>query len=457
MADRAAVPATDVVVVGAGGCGLTAALVASHLGARVTLLEKTDRVGGGTALSGRRLQAANGPLVRRRSGDTSDPERYAQEILERNGHNCDEDVLRALTEGSGEVIAFLADHAGVEFTIEDTATVHAWSQAHGWTRDAPLTDLLYEAVQRDPGIEVRLSTSAHTLLQRPDGTVEGVVLDDGSTILARRVILASGGFGGSPEMVARYLPKAAGIPHPGHPANTGDGIRMGLDAGGVVDHMGAFQPFPFHIGPGKRSVPPLAMRNGGIVVDAAGRRITDETRYPGPPSAAILDLPDRRAWAILDRHAYDAHRGELPVRSLALMVADGVMRTAPTLAELAGLLGIDADGLEATGRSFDAHAVAGTADEFGRTPRQTLDGPYYGAAITVSLYQTLGGLRVDRHGQVLHADGSSVPGLYAGGAVAAGFAGDGPDGYLPGTGLLASFGLGRLAAIHAVESLAEPS
>ena len=94
-------------------------------------------------------------------------------------------------------------------------------------------------------------------------------------------------------MLSKYIPKAVGIPFPGHHGSTGDGIKMGLEIGAAVEHMGAFQPYPAYIGPGKRAVPPEVALSGGIMVDGAGRRFVNETRYPGGLGIKMLDLPGK--------------------------------------------------------------------------------------------------------------------------------------------------------------------
>jgi fumarate reductase flavoprotein subunit len=121
--------------------------------------------------------------------------------------------------------------------------------------------------------------------------------------------------------------------------------------------------------------------------------------------------------------------------------------------ELADKLGIDAEGLKQTICDSNERAASGDKDAFGRVLPQPFDGLYYGIKVTVALYHTQGGLKVNADGQVLRADGSIIPNLYAGGGVAVGVSGKGLEGYLPGNGLLASLGLGMIAAEHAVASL----
>jgi fumarate reductase flavoprotein subunit len=131
----------------------------------------------------------------------------------------------------------------------------------------------------------------------------------------------------------------------------------------------------------------------------------------------------------------------------------GLLLRAETPEELAGKLGVNAEGLKQTIRDCNERAARGEKDAFERVLPQPFERPYYGIKVTVALYHTQGGLKLNADGQVLRADGSIIPNLYAGGGVAVGVSGKGLEGYLPGNGLLASLGLGMIAAEHAVTSL----
>ena len=284
----------------------------------------------------------------------------------------------------------------------------------------------------------------------------GVKTNDG-IVTARKIILASGGYGASAELLSKYIPKAVGIPFPGHHGSTGDGIKMGLVIGAAIENMGAFQPYPAYIGPGKRAVAPEVALSGGIMVDAAGRRFVDETRYPGGLGTKMLDLPGKHAYEIFDERIFKLHRNAPGLRSLSGLLDAGLLLKGETPDELAGKLAIAAEGLKQTIRDCNQRAASGGQDAFGRVLPQPFEGPYYGIKVTVALYHTQGGLKVNADGQVLRANGSIIPNLYAGGGVAVGVSGKGLEGYLPGNGLLASLGLGMIAAEHAVASLSSLS
>jgi fumarate reductase flavoprotein subunit len=443
--------AHDIIVVGAGGCGMMAALVAAKSEAQVLLLEKTDKAGGGTAFSSKGIRAAGSRCQHELAIDDS-PELYAEDILRRNNHESDAGFTRHLAETSGRVADFLADTAGIEFHIGEFAFGHSALRAHSWKPDKTITDFLYEAVERERKIEVRFSTAVLSLRQDEHGAVTGVVTTGGVT-MARTVILASGGFGASAELLARYIPKAVDIPFPGHHGSTGDGIKIGMAAGAATENMGAFQPYPAYIGPGKRAVPPEVALSGGIMVDAGGKRFVDETRYPGGLGIKMLDLPGKQAFEIFDERIYQLHRNAPGLRSLSALLDAGLLRKAETSEKLAVDLDIDAGGLVQTIREYNESAAGGGKDAFGRALPEPLRAPFYGIKVTVALYHTQGGLKITPDGQVLRADGSIIPNLYAGGGVAVGVSGKGLEGYLPGNGLLASLGLGMRAAEHAVASI----
>jgi FAD binding domain len=164
-------------------------------------------------------------------------------------------------------------------------------------------------------------------------------------------------------------------------------------------------------------------------------------------------MAGKQAYEIFDERIFKLHRNAPGLRSLSGLVDAGLLLKGETPEELAGKLGIDAEGLKQTIRDSNERAASGDKDPFGRVLPQPFDGSYYGIKVTVALYHTQGGLKVNADGQVLRADCSIIPNLYAGGGVAVGVSGKGLEGYLPGNGLLASLGLGMIAAEHAVASL----
>ena len=196
----------DVVVVGAGGCGLVAALRAAQQGARVALLEKTDRPGGGTALSSQSVQAS-GTAFQQQQGIQDSPAQYARDIMERNHHRSDPALTERLAHNSVDVAHWLADTLDLELRVPEFRFGHSIPRSHTWEADQVLTALLFGVVQREPRIQTFFGTTASSLAVGADGAVTGVVTDQG-TFTGRKVVLATGGFGASAELIARYIPKA---------------------------------------------------------------------------------------------------------------------------------------------------------------------------------------------------------------------------------------------------------
>src|SRR5262249_33883035 len=138
----------DIIVIGAGGCGLMATLVAAKKGAQALLLEKTDRPGGGTAFSSRGIRAAGSRGQRELKIDDS-AALYAEDILQRNNGESDAVMIRRLAETSGRVADFLTDAAGIRFQIGEFAFGHSAQRSHSWKEDKTVTDFLFAAVERE--------------------------------------------------------------------------------------------------------------------------------------------------------------------------------------------------------------------------------------------------------------------------------------------------------------------
>ncbi len=434
----------DIVVVGAGGCGLAAALAAAEMGASVLVLEKTDKPGGGTVFSSRSLRAA-GTRFQRAEGIEDEPQRYAEEILQRNQGQSDPDLTKRLAVESSRVVEWLADIAKIDFQIRHYAFGHGADRSHSWKADRTIIDFMMDAVGRRAKIRVLYSTPVVGLKIEPDGSVSGVITAQ-ETISARKVILATGGFAASRELLAQYIPKAADIPFPGHFGSTGEGLKMAQEAGAALENMGAFQPFPTFIASHAMEVPTNIAMLGAILVDGQGKRFANESHFPGGLGSKMMDLPGKQAYEVFDERIYKEIE-----KGLAQVVATGLLRKAGSARELAGQLGLDPAVLEAAIRDYNAKV--GGKDDFGRAVSAPLGVPLYGIKVWVAMFHTQGGLKINIDAQVLRGDGSVIPNLYAGGGVATGVSGPGPEGYLPGNGQLASLGLGRIAGLHAAASI----
>jgi fumarate reductase flavoprotein subunit len=439
---------TDMLVVGAGGCGLTAALVAAERGKRVLLLERDTVVGGSTAMSAGILVAA-GSRLQRENGETGRAEELADDIFRLNGRQSDAAVTLALCHASGPLVDWLLDQGiplehmpGYKYAGMSKSWMHSSPERHG----AVMTEALLHAVQRKPSVEVLLGTAVTGLISH-GGTVNGATAmrADGEslTVRAKAVILAASGFGADGAMVARHIPELAGAPYFGARYATGDAIHWGLELGAAAEHMAAYQSHSSIATPDMMLVTTYLINHGAIQVNQEGDRFGDETDSYAGHALAVQRQPGRMVIEIFDEPVLRQTLANYP-RFQACLEA-GIVHRAKSLNELAQKFGLKEAKLAATLASYNA-AISLGQDEFGRSAfGKPLTPPFCGIRVTSALVQTLGGLRVDSRARVLCPNGSAVPGLYAGGGTAAGLAGDRSEGYLAGTGLLAAFGLGWIA------------
>lgn len=443
---------TDVLVVGAGGCGLVAALAAADHGAEVLVLEKSPRPGGNTARSTGMVLAA-GTRFQREAGLTgATPERLAEDVLRKNHRRSSPEVTLALARGSAPLVEWMVDDLGVDLRLVTDFKYPGHSEF--WMHATPsrigleLVGDLLAAVKRQPRIQVIADARAVDLVDRDDAVVGAVVETTGREVVgARKTILAANGFAANREMVKRYCPEVAEALHFGHDGNTGEAIRWGESRGAALDAMGAYQGHGSVAYPHGTLVTWATIVNGGFLVNAEGRRFGDESRGYSEYAREVLTQPEGVAYLVIDNRIFDSVQAFEDVREC---VEAGVFHHRPTIEELARVLRIDPAGLAEELRAFDETARGLAPDRFGRrveTP--PLAGPFVGTRVTGALFHTQGGLRVDSCGRVLRADGARIPNLYAGGGTAVGVSGPDAAGYLSGNGLLAALGLGKLAGDHA--------
>jgi fumarate reductase flavoprotein subunit len=440
-----------VVIIGAGACGLVAALAARDAGAEVIVLERDERPSGSTALSsglipasGTRWQAAMG---------VSDPvDQFIADIQAKAKGEADPALVRAVAEASGPALEWLADEHGQEFVLVDGFLYPGHSalrmHAHPDKTGAALVNSLAGAVAR-AGIDVVTSAPVTALFAEPDGRVRGVEItrpDGGTEALGcEALMLACNGYGGNPEMVARYIPEMADALYFGHAGNQGDAVRWGEALGAEALHLGAYQGHGSVATPHGALITWAIMMEGGFQLNTEGRRFSNEHEGYSEQSVKVLAQPGQVAWNIYDRRLHD----------LASQFEDyrganeaGAIRRAGGIDELAGILEVPVETLHESLALVDAHANGQSLCPFGRdfTKVPPLSGPpYFAVKVTGALFHTQGGLSVNTSARVLRADGSALPNLFAGGGAAVGVSGSSVHGYLSGNGLLTAVTLGRIA------------
>ncbi len=435
----------DVVVVGSGVAGLTAALSAAEAGARVAVAERAsrDESGGNTryteaVLRMKSIDEVSDDFEETLLGDFMghpDPSLTVELLRDRASWSpptstlsvVDPDVVNTLAENAGPTLRWIRDH-GVRFEalatpFLTTSTTRLMPVGGG----AALVEALTAAAER-AGVTFRYETSARALTVE-DGRVTGVRTSRGD--LRGRVILACGGYEGNPELMARYHGRGGRYTRPvargGH-YNKGEGLLMGLTAGAAT--AGDFALFHAEPVDPRSGMPEAAIFAFpyGILVYREGRRFTDEA--PGPVDA-WYERVARRIHAQTDGIAYavfDAGWADVPNFSAAIRT-DQPPIEADDLETLAAKLEVPADALADTVAAYNKACVDGEYRPLevdglatdGLTPpksnwaRPIVNAPFRAYPIIASNVFTFGGLKTDDGAQVLDVDGNPIPGLYAAG------------------------------------------
>lgn len=440
----------EVAVIGAGACGLVAALAARDAGAQIVVFERDAMPSGSTALSSGMVPAC-GTSMQRARGVADSPALMATDIQNKAKNRNDQALVDAVCLASGPTIDWLASRHNVPFELVEgflypghgLARMHAVPARTG----AALMGALLAAVEA-AGIDIVTNAPVTDLIADDKGAVRGLRLrrPDGATesVGCRSLILACSGFGGNEGMVAQFIPDMADAKYFGHAGNQGDAVRWGQALGAAVKHMGAYQ------GHGSVAVPQEAlitwalMMEGGFQVNARGERFSNEHSGYSEQAVSVLAQPGRLAWNIYDQRLHELGMTFEDYRNACTA---GAARRADTIEELARLCGLPSDALAATLKEAGNLAAGKGQDRFGRdfTGKPKLQPPFYAVKVTGALFHTQGGLLIDTQARVLRADGMPLPNLFAGGGAACGLSGSTVDGYLSGNGLLTAIVLGRIA------------
>jgi len=283
-------------------------------------------------------------------------------------------------------------------------------------------------------------------ITRPDGSVERVGCG--------ALILACNGYGGNNALVERHVPELADALYFGHPGNQGDALLWGEALGAATRHLSGHQGHGSVAHPAGILVTWATITEGGVQVNAEGRRFSNEAQGYSEQAAIVLRQPDGIAWTVFDERIAAIARQFEDFRQAEALCA---VLSADTPAELARQMRIDADALAATLAEVDRLKVAGGTDGFARdfTGVAPLVPPYRAVRVTGALFHTQGGLVVDDDARVLDGDGVPLPNLYAAGGAACGVSGSKASGYLSGNGLLTAVALGRIAGTAAADAVRE--
>jgi fumarate reductase flavoprotein subunit len=406
----------------------------------VLVLER-DLAGPSNLLVSGGLFPGAGTRWQKEAGIEDDAAAFAQDIRGKGGDSANAAIVDAVARRSADAVHFLADVAGVPIHLlkESAVPGHRVARLHASPAESgrELHALLRAALKRLPGIEVmdRIETLG---LQRDNAFA---VTTNAKIFKADSVVLATGGFAANRKLLAEFIPEVANARHIGAGPNDGCAISWGRALGAGVTLMDGYQG-QGHVNPGTGTRLGMALPGlGAFLVNREGLRFVREDVGPSELAALVLAQPGGVALEVFDRRIHAAAMRQGPYREAweagVVMVADDPA----ALAKAAGL----PERFAKTFRAFSEY-VRTKKDPLGRGRfGPPLEPPLHAAWVTGALAHTQGGLAVDASARVLRPDGTAIEGLYAAGGAAAGLAGRGGEGYLPGNGLAQSFALGLIA------------
>jgi len=448
QADAMHVP---VLIIGAGACGLTAALRLAEAGIETVLIERDATPSGSTALSSGFIPAA-GSAVQRAAGIDDDAERFAADIQAKAHGTAAPHLVAAYTGAAAAAMDALARH-GLAFDVLDgflypghsARRMHTLPERTGQALVAALERaataagamLLTRALARDIWVDADGRVTA-VGCERPDGSMDVIGCDV--------LLLACNGFGGNAAMVAEHLPAMREAVYGGHVGNDGSAIAWGRQLGARLADLGGYQGHGSWATPQGALISWAVMMDGGVQINARGRRFHDETQGYSEAAVHVLAQPGGVAWNVFDDRMLALARG---FPDFVAAEAGHAVKTCAGLAELAALIGCDADTLGQTLQGVRPQA----SDAYGRRFERGLQAPYHAIKVTGALFHTQGGLDIDAQCRVLNQDGQALPNLLAAGGAARGVSGNDVSGYLSGNGLLSAVAGGHIAAATAAALL----
>ena len=459
----------DVVVIGAGGAGMTAAMTAADAGQKVVILESQAMVGGNSARATGGMNAAKTVYQDENEFDqaagvektlATAAEKYADnetitalaktvseqwaayqanptgyfdsvELMELDtmvggkGINNPE-LVKTLCEGTADAIDWLDEngitlHNVSSFGGASVKRIHRPVNEEGKVVSvgAYMIPLLQENCEKR-GIDIVLNTTIDTILTDANGAAVGVsgTDKDGNTVVvnAKSVILATGGFGANLDMVTQYKPELAGFMTTNAAGAQGQGIEMATAIGAGTVDMDQIQIHPTVEANTAALITEGLRGDGAILVNANGERFIDEVGTRDVVSAAEIAQPGSYSWLIVDQAMADASS------VIQGYIKKGYTKTGATYEELAKELDVDPAAFANTMETWNGYVEAKNDPDFGRTSfaNPLNNGPYYAIKVTAGVHHTMGGVTINSATEVLKEDGTVIPGLFAAGEVTGG-------------------------------------
>ena len=419
----------DVVVIGAGGAGFSAAITARNAGANVVLLEKMPAVGGNSLISGAEMNVAKNWVQPKLGINDDSPELHAQDTFKGGDGKGDMKVINVMTHEALDAAKWCRDYLGVRFEDDNLFFFGGHSRKRalipvGHTGTEFIAK--FQAKADELGIPVITNMKAEELIKNKDGRVVGVKATmDGSeyTFNAKGgVVLATGGFGANPEMVKKYNPKIdERFKTTDAPGSTGEALYMAERAGAELVNMGYIQTYPI-CDPLSGAIELIADArfDGAIMLNQEGKRFVEELQRRDVLSEAILSQTGRYCWVLWnDKIGSISNTVKAHANEYEAFTKQGIMTTCDDLKCIADFTKIPFDQLQKTVKRVSDMAGKGNDKDFNHRAglMDMQQGKYYVIKAVPSTHHTMGGVRINEKAEALTAEGKVIPGLWAAGEV----------------------------------------
>lgn len=458
----------DVVVIGAGGAGMAAAITANQEGRSVIIIEKTGSMGGNTALAGGALNAVEDgsetALVRNDSVAL-----HYEQTFNGGDQQGNPKLVHTLVENAWDGIEWLKE-LGMEFesgVFSVTGGMYERAHKPAEPQGSGFFNTYRAYMEKYEGILIKYRTTAEKFIVE-NGVVAGVECtgETGNKVIIRAkngIVLATGGFGQNIEMREKYNEETKlwpaldeNILSTNIAAATGDGIRMAQEIGADLIQMGNIQLLPL-------GDPATGSLSGNIehtvesriFVNQEGKRFVNEGGYCDEMTLSLFEQPNAVMYIIMDSDTYpNGDEKNNFNEKISDLVAEGRVYRADTLEELAEMIHVPAQNLVQSVEEYNRHCLGGDlesqADEFGRVlfidgdkrNNGINNGPFYAAERVPTVHHTMGGVKINDAAQVINTQGNAIPGLFAAGEVTGGIHG---NNRLGGNALTDTVVFGRIA------------
>ena len=441
----------DIVVVGAGGAGLSAAVQAASMGANVIVLEKQGIIGGNTNYATGGLNAAE-TSVQQKLGIIDSKKSHFDDTMSGGHFLNDSSLVATLVNKAAEAVDWLIS-LGADMSNVGQMAGSSQKRTHrpnGGAAVGPhLVSVLNKAVKAE-NISIRTRNTV-TALTEQNGKVTGVKVSTPKgvySIRAKAVILATGGFGANLSLIGQYRPELKDFHTSNHHGATGDAFGWVAPLQASLVLMDQIQVHPTGEAGSHLLISEAVRGNGAILVNRNGVRFANEMWTRDKLSDAILAQKDKKAFLVFDQSVRES------LATIENYAQQGLLTSAETPAELAEALQLPVSAFIETLEKYSHYQTTGEDKDFQRKaeemPRPLTEAPYYAINVEPVIHHTMGGIKINAQAEVVNQAGKAIPGLYAAGEVTGGVHG---GNRLGGNAVADIIVFGQIAGTSAAQSL----